>query len=702
MRFLTSLILSILVYQTQLFAADFPSIPHSFQPRQLISASKIMANYNALRNGIIDGSKKINVNEVWVNGVILISSNGDITGADITSSDDLISTDDTLVGDDLFVSGDAYITGGVLVTGNTSLIGNTTISGILTATGETKIDDNLHVTGNITLTGTLGGFTQQKITNLIDYNTESWGNDFRPKDIRVVRALADMGDLKMVVLGDSTEAGVGHIGDVYAETTRWDYNGPHSKLAWSFMYNSTTFVGLDPSHPNYKGPRLATDTFPIPTLELTYSESPNISVNIQKIDHQHTQVSTMNIYYLERTSSSAPIFSVLIKNSSGVAISATTNIDTYVEPVAFGGVTTENVLFRIANKNIPISGTLSDKMEFEIFDLDMNGRGADGTVYILGFSFGEGNVYRNLSVSSTTLTAGSAANVSRGITTAGQLAKAQALDANLFFIGWGTNDSKTGVTSTPNFYSEYTSLIDDIRDTKPNAIIVLQTDPLGLASPYDNNSVYNSVIRQISKDKDVSILDVEELSEILDLDFYADNVHPSHKGDVALARVMCNTFGVIYPIFTKADSEGNGINRVGQITFENGAVEAIATENFVGTLVTIATQNVNVFPGTKFFSITTKLGLNHLTNEHENTQINLDIRGFTGYNGTGTATSWTTLDSSYFSVARDSGGGASGVTVVNTCVHEQGGSRSYEIRIQGKNFRLAPLSDSSKITWRFD
>jgi len=57
-------------------AASFVTVPYTFVARQLISASKVMANYNALKNAIVDGSKKINVAELWINGVKRINSSG--------------------------------------------------------------------------------------------------------------------------------------------------------------------------------------------------------------------------------------------------------------------------------------------------------------------------------------------------------------------------------------------------------------------------------------------------------------------------------------------------------------------------------------------------------------------------------------------------------------------------------------------------
>ena len=73
------LVVLLLLFQFDLaYSADFMTLPYTFVARQLISASKVMANYNALRNGMIDGTKKINVAELWINGIKVIGSGGEV------------------------------------------------------------------------------------------------------------------------------------------------------------------------------------------------------------------------------------------------------------------------------------------------------------------------------------------------------------------------------------------------------------------------------------------------------------------------------------------------------------------------------------------------------------------------------------------------------------------------------------------------
>lgn len=106
----------ILSFFSKAFSADYPTLPYTFEARQLIQANKVMANYEALLNGYTDGLKKINVNELWINGSRLINSTGNIiTSGNISGAS--------------FTDGVATLTGGAL-SGLTNLtIDNLNING---------------------------------------------------------------------------------------------------------------------------------------------------------------------------------------------------------------------------------------------------------------------------------------------------------------------------------------------------------------------------------------------------------------------------------------------------------------------------------------------------------------------------------------------------------------------------------------------
>ena len=99
-------------------AADFPTLPNSFVARQLIQAAKVMANYNALLNGITDGTKKVNVNELWIDGVLTIDSNQTVTANVLVATTANIST----------LSGDITISGEISLTENAKATKNVVIT----------------------------------------------------------------------------------------------------------------------------------------------------------------------------------------------------------------------------------------------------------------------------------------------------------------------------------------------------------------------------------------------------------------------------------------------------------------------------------------------------------------------------------------------------------------------------------------------
>ena len=87
------MLLTILLVSTKCFCFDYVTIPNTFVARQLISASQIMANYNALANAITDGTIKINVAEVYINSTLAIDNSRNISAGTLSST---IATANTL------------------------------------------------------------------------------------------------------------------------------------------------------------------------------------------------------------------------------------------------------------------------------------------------------------------------------------------------------------------------------------------------------------------------------------------------------------------------------------------------------------------------------------------------------------------------------------------------------------------------------
>jgi hypothetical protein len=76
--------LGLILLATSAFAASFPSLTYTLLASgpdgTLISATKVMQNYNDLLNALKDGTKKINVAEIWINGIKVIDNAGNYLG----------------------------------------------------------------------------------------------------------------------------------------------------------------------------------------------------------------------------------------------------------------------------------------------------------------------------------------------------------------------------------------------------------------------------------------------------------------------------------------------------------------------------------------------------------------------------------------------------------------------------------------------
>jgi hypothetical protein len=95
MKKLSLIILSLCVLAVNAFAFDFVTIPNTFVAKQLIRASQVMANYNALKNGVSDGSKKVDVAELYINSNLTIGNNQNVS-ANIISVDNLTFDTNTI------------------------------------------------------------------------------------------------------------------------------------------------------------------------------------------------------------------------------------------------------------------------------------------------------------------------------------------------------------------------------------------------------------------------------------------------------------------------------------------------------------------------------------------------------------------------------------------------------------------------------
>lgn len=113
-----------------------------------------------------------------------------------------------------------------------------------------------------------------------------------------------------------------------------------------------------------------------------------------------------------------------------------------------------------------------------------------------------------------------------------RLGQIKALHPSFLFLMIGLND--IGVSSLDSFYRQYLDLVEKIKSFLPNIVIFLQSIlPVNSAEfniSCDNQQVanYNSVIRQIAKEKEISYIDLFELylsDDKLPSDYTCDGIH---------------------------------------------------------------------------------------------------------------------------------------------------------------------------------
>lgn len=125
------------------FCASYPTIPNTFTAGQVISSAKINANYNAVLNGYIDGTKRNNPNELYINSSLFSDNQKNITVKNITATGTLSnSTAWNILATTITVNS-------LTVTEKSRVYGNETISGNLTVSGTSILSGNVSSNGRI-------------------------------------------------------------------------------------------------------------------------------------------------------------------------------------------------------------------------------------------------------------------------------------------------------------------------------------------------------------------------------------------------------------------------------------------------------------------------------------------------------------------------------------------------------------------------
>jgi lysophospholipase L1-like esterase len=364
-----------------------------------------------------------------------------------------------------------------------------------------------------------------------------------PEHVRHIRALieSDMG-LKCAILGDSTEAGSADRGgdyNAYGELADKIYPTGQERFILNLMYSSPYFLPVTQDfYPPYKGSPKSSylRKFPWYTLQLVKSDNPSFALSFP---HKGVKRNTLTIVYFMRYGNGAVKFDVVC---NGV----TTTIDTYKAPQSFGSVEGQiQTGWDIAYKEIeiPTSGDTFSLLINNVITVDRGeGVAADGIGAILGFYYGKQVGFKNLAVSGATLLNNSSNNVAKGITTDDRFQAAYDYGANVFMIGWGTNDSVAGKSTVEAFTADLKTRIDEIRAEVPDAVIILFSDPQGL-NTYANNQTFFAAMKQVAIEKSCSFFDVNALFSTFRREVViADDVHPSQTGYAVIGYALSEIF----------------------------------------------------------------------------------------------------------------------------------------------------------------
>ena len=368
------------------------------------------------------------------------------------------------------------------------------------------------------------------------------------------RALIGGGGGGIAILGDSTLAGVGAGGDVYGEVNSDNASGFSGDLKFACYQNISSFTP-----PNIKD-RLF-ESYKVDDLRGTKQPrvqmTKGLNSTLVKTFTKNSRTDVGNdffIFFGTRTSNAAATAVVTIYNQNDVQVHQET-IDSYKASINFGtaGTFTQELKvnqFKLTNALSTINSNDTFKVIINGVDVLDRGSGvsADGSIWYYGCSQTETSQVYNFAVSSSTLKAGTSANTTRGVEALTQLQKAYNLGCEVFYLGWGTNDSKSGVSTVEAFKNEYYAIILDIISNTVSPEIILLTAPKGATgSIYENNVEYNEAIRQVSKSMQVGLIDVEKYfsqKSTPNNGYYFDDVHPNELGYNATLAAICSQLGI--------------------------------------------------------------------------------------------------------------------------------------------------------------
>lgn len=519
---------------------------------------------------------------------------------------------------------------------------------------------------------------------------------FSQRTISRIKSLIATGELRFAILGDSTEAGVGAGGSTYGQCNSPKRSGMLGWLWPAFAAADLNFVRIHVENQPSNRLRASVDGNGAgfyPQIDLVASHFVNTDAGVLRFwceQFGRVNEDKFTVYRLERTAAEASRFRVVIaKDSEFTQILADVQIDTWVAAENFDG-NIVNVENRMVKTTITMNETPPDKIYVKIDDVTVLLRGTDivaapdGTAVIGGFAFGNGIEARNWAVSSTTLKNDSDINQSRGITTTERLGVSMVDNkANVLVFGGITNDSKPGASDPVTYKAELKQWVADARAILPEVEIIFTTDPAGeIGSEYENNVVFNQIVREVAFEDECALFDIERIIAGLPASVYAagDPVHLSYEGYRAISRAFINLLGLVPANMSKIEPIWEGSTAL------YGKSEVVNDSNATAVMTNVFSVIVNRPSAKTCLKLLAKFQLAEYSDI--NSEFVMKLRGYEQYNGVGTPTAWKIVDFNKPSEAI--GGNASAKDNVELKdEYFEAGKASYEIVVEGTDYNIS-------------
>jgi hypothetical protein len=354
---------------------------------------------------------------------------------------------------------------------------------------------------------------------------------------------------KIAILGDSNEAGVGYkfSGGSHGYAEMGDIQKPthHEMYCIYLLLNSPFFIkpspelgGAESFFP--KGAKIegigdSSNMINWDRYFMTYGlqRYPTTEITLNFKHLLSNRKNKMYVIYGQRNANGAATFDV-VSNGEIKYCHTYKNDKTYGSGENTTIVPQEGFSLYWREINIP-----TDTNEFEVkinnVRQGLGNTSTTGNINIVGFYYGDIFEFRNFSVRTTTLEDNSNANKSKSITTSGRIQQALLYGANVFFMGWGTNDANISNYPLQDFLTEYLRRYNNLKISDPNCVVILNND-----AEDRKNVEYYDALKKMCIDNNISFLDFRSVlnnyprNEVM----YDNYSHINEKGTRVLSEYL--------------------------------------------------------------------------------------------------------------------------------------------------------------------